>query len=73
MLVFACGKALRAYTLASFLLSFHEPTREVEIPQCNGSIVLLKTVRLREYGSKAEREYLILGTSLGEIRIVEAP
>lgn len=76
MLLFACGKTIRFYSLSTFLLSFEAPAQILEIPQCSGKIVLLKTVRLRDPASAfatAEKEFLILGTSLGEIRIIQAP
>jgi len=73
MLVYASGKSLRFYTLPDFLLRFNKPSRVLEIPDCTGNITLLKTVRVQQIGANSgKKEYLVLGTSCGEIRIVES-
>ncbi|RPA81254.1 hypothetical protein BJ508DRAFT_414904 [Ascobolus immersus RN42] len=72
MLVYASGKSLRFYTLPDFLLRFNMPTRVLDIPDCTGNITLLKTVRVRQIATAGQKEYLVLGTACGEIRIVES-
>lgn len=79
MMVFAHGRILRFHSLSSFLLSYHEPINQIYIPTTT-PIVLLKRVRVGEYigvgrgaGIQGGKEYLVVGSSAGELFIVEAP
>lgn len=79
MMVFAHGCILRLHSLSSFILSYHEPITQIYIPTTS-HIVLLKRVRIGEYigsgrnaGIQGGKEYLIVGSSSGELFIVEAP
>lgn len=79
MMAFAHGCILRFHTLSSFLLSYHEPIMKIYIPTA-ASVVLLKRIRIGEYigvgrdaGVQGGKEYLVVGSSAGELFIVEAP
>ncbi|PWW80295.1 hypothetical protein C7212DRAFT_356471 [Tuber magnatum] len=79
MLAIAYGPRLRFHSLSSFLLSYHEPIKEIHIPT-TARICLLKRVRVGEHvahgkdaGIKGGNEYLIIGTTNGELFIIEAP
>ncbi|KAG0133693.1 hypothetical protein HOY82DRAFT_555781 [Tuber indicum] len=79
MLAIAYGSNIRLHSLSSFLLSYHDPIKEIHIPT-TARICLLKRVRVGEHvadgkdaGIKGGKEYLIVGTTHGELFIIEAP
>lgn len=79
MLAIAYGSNIRLHSLSSFLLSYHEPIKEIYVPT-TACICLLKRVRVGEHvvhgkdaGIKGGKEYLIVGTTNGELFIIEAP
>ncbi|RPB05355.1 hypothetical protein L873DRAFT_1797690 [Choiromyces venosus 120613-1] len=79
MLAIAYGSDIRLHSLSSFLLAYHEPIKEIHIPT-TARICLLKRVRVGEHvahgkdaGINGGKEYLIVGTTNGELFIIEAP
>jgi hypothetical protein len=79
MMVFAHGSTLQLHTLSTFLLSYDSPTKQVSIPTTS-RICLLKRVKIGEYvatgrnaGVQGGKEYLVVGSTAGELFIVESP
>lgn len=80
MVAIAHGGTVNLYSLSSFLLSYHEPTRSIDLGADNLSICLLKRVRIGEYighgrnsGVYGGKEYLVAGTKSGDLFVIESP
>ncbi|KAA8903641.1 hypothetical protein FN846DRAFT_813765 [Sphaerosporella brunnea] len=75
MLAIAHGTNVYLYSLTAFLLAYHEPNASIKLPCTNEApICLLKRVHIKEYGgSYGGTEYLVAGTQVGDLYIIEAP